>query len=304
MSPLPLQPYTKPALSYDEQVAKLSGRGLMVANPKAAADFLAHINYYRFSGYCLPFEVARHQFVPGTTFEQVVALHDFDRVLRDLFSEALEVVEVDLRSAMAYFFGHGHGAFGHTTPTVFYYGFKHAEWIAKVREEAERSSELFIEHHRHTYAEFPDLPIWIATEVMSFGALSRMYQGMVREDQIGLAKRYGLHSTVMQSWLHHLVYMRNLCAHHLRLWGKVSSIIPDLPRNVPAWGTTYVPRRDCLFCTLLILNTLMTRSAAVKPFAKEWRGRVIAHLAQPPAGLNLMAGLGAPANWASHPLWK
>lgn len=304
MSQPPLQPYTKPALSYEEQVAKLVGRGLGVADPRAAAGFLAHVNYYRFSGYCLPFETARHQFVPGTTFEQIVGLYECDRDLRDLISEALEVVELDLRTTMAYYFGHRYGAFGHTTPQAFYPGFKHAEWLAKLHDEAERSSELFIQHYRQTYLGFPDLPIWIATEVMSFGALSKMYQGMVRPDQIGLANRYGLHSSVMHTWLHHLVYMRNLCAHHLRLWGRVSSIIPDLPRNVPAWGPTYVPRRDCLFCTLLILNALMNRSPAVKSFAREWRARVTKHLAQPPAGLNLMAGLGGPANWASHPLWK
>jgi abortive infection bacteriophage resistance protein len=37
------------------------------------------------------------------------------------------------------------------------------------------------------YREFPDLPVRIATEVMSFGALSMMYKGMFREDQRAIA---------------------------------------------------------------------------------------------------------------------
>jgi hypothetical protein len=67
----PLQPFVKPWLPYPDQVALLEKRGLLIADPAAAADFLSHINYYRFSGYCLAFEQARHQFIPNTTFEQV-----------------------------------------------------------------------------------------------------------------------------------------------------------------------------------------------------------------------------------------
>jgi hypothetical protein len=59
-SPPPRKPFKKRWLSYAEQVALLQSRGLIVADPAKAADFLKHLNYYRFSGYCLAFEQARH----------------------------------------------------------------------------------------------------------------------------------------------------------------------------------------------------------------------------------------------------
>ena len=66
--PAPAKPvYNKPWLSCADQVALLRNRGLTIGDAAAAADFLAHINYYRFSGYCLAFENPRHQFIAGVT---------------------------------------------------------------------------------------------------------------------------------------------------------------------------------------------------------------------------------------------
>ena len=76
-------PYQKSWLSCADQVAKLVSRGLTVADPAAAERFLSHVNYYRFSGYCLAYEQQRHTFT-GCTFEQVRATYDFDMVLRDI----------------------------------------------------------------------------------------------------------------------------------------------------------------------------------------------------------------------------
>jgi hypothetical protein len=77
-TPAPPRPsYTKPWKSYEDQVALLQTRGLVVADSVVATTFFRHVNYHRFSGYCLAFEQARHQFRTGVTFEQVRAAYDF-----------------------------------------------------------------------------------------------------------------------------------------------------------------------------------------------------------------------------------
>ena len=90
---MPLIPYQKPWCSHADLVQKLIDRGLVVTDRPKAEAFLAHVNYYRLSGYCLAFESPgqRHTFSPGTTFEQLQAAYDFDFTLRDLVGEALEV---------------------------------------------------------------------------------------------------------------------------------------------------------------------------------------------------------------------
>lgn len=298
----PKIPFQKPWLSYADQVKLLQQRALVVADVPAAEQILAHLSYYRFSGYCLAFESQRHQFVAGATFEQVFEAYSFDLTLRDFITEALEVVEVDLRAAVAYVFGQQHGPFGHADPSNFFLRFEHQTWLDRLRDEAGRSSELFVTHFRNTYGEFPDLPIWIATEVMSFGGLSRMFSGMIKADQKAVAQRYGLQPRVLRSWMHHLVYVRNLCAHHCRLWDRVWSIKPHLPAG-NAWRSPHLSGNRRLFATLLLLRHLMSRIPPIHGFASQWQTRVTDHLASPPATSNPLERMGLTTNWNQHPVW-
>jgi abortive infection bacteriophage resistance protein len=302
-TPLPLVPFTKPWKPYGDQIAILAGRGLVLADPKAAESFLSHINYYRFSGYCLAFEQARHLFHPNVTFEQVRAAYEFDWGLRDLIADALEIIEIDFRTAVACHFGKTHGAFGHCDPAKFYGAFRHGEWRDSLREETRRSSELFVIHFQNTYAEFPDLPIWMATEVMSFGALSKMAHGMLRQDQKVIAQRYRVQpSDVLTNWMHHLVYIRNLCAHHSRLWDRIWTIKPTLPAAF-AWKPPKLPGNNRLFVTLLVLSYLLKSCSSMAAFRASWRQRVEMHLRSPPSAPNAMEKMGLTVGWFGHPFW-
>lgn len=295
-------PFTKPWQSWPDQLRTLEARGLVVSDRTVAEAFLSHVNYYRLSGYCLAFEQSRHVFVPGTTLEQIQGAYEFDRVLRDLITEALEIIEVDLRTTIAYHFGQHYQAFGHTSAGNFYAAFRHQDWLDKLHAEALRSNEQFVQHYRNTYLGFPDLPVWMVTELMSFGALSLMYKGMIRQDQRAISQRYGVQSRFLASWLHHLVYVRNVCAHHARLWDRVWAIKPDVP-PIPPWRPPILPGNDHLFVTLLILRRLLARCPAIAPFDTVWKGRVEAHLRTPPAVSNPNGRLGLPASWTVHPLW-
>ena len=302
-APPPLLPYNKPWLSYQDQIALLQSRGMAVHDVPAAIEFLRHVNYYRFSGYCLVFEAVRHAFNPGTTFEQVRAAYEFDTTLRDIVTEALEVVEVDLRSAVAYWFGEQYGAFGHTNAANFYHRFHHPNWQNDLQRETRRSTELYVSHFKATYTGFPNLPVWVVPELMSFGVLSRMFQGMLKVDRKAVAANYGVQPDVLESWLHHLSYVANLCAHHSRLWDRLWSIKPQ-PAYSRAWQSPLLPGNNRLFVTLLILNFLMGRCRAVAAFATSWRDRVEHLIDQPPAVPTAANLMGLTATWKTHPLWK
>ena len=297
-----LSSYKKPWLSYQDQLLLLESRGLVVTDAQAAIDFLQHVNYYRFSGYCVAFESARHQFHDGVSFEQVQAAHDFDCILRDIVTESLEIVELSFRTAVAHHFGQQHGAFGHADPTNFFRHFGHADWKDKLHTEAERSKERFVGHFKTTYREFPDLPLWVIAEIMSFGALSRMCSGMLKQDQKTIARQYGLQPRVWVSWLHHLTYVRNVCAHHARLWDRIWSIKPTLPHG-RYWQPPHMPSNNRLFATLLILNVLMRSCPTVAAYTDKWRSRVEDLIDQLPAVANAAQLMGLTTNWNTHPLW-
>lgn len=95
--------FTKPALTLPQQLAKLQARGLLVADKAAAEHCLRHVGYYRLSAYALSFQDCSKPgkpFHPGTSFDQLVDLYRFDRELRLLVLDAIERVEVAVRSAL------------------------------------------------------------------------------------------------------------------------------------------------------------------------------------------------------------
>jgi abortive infection bacteriophage resistance protein len=288
-----------------------------VTDEAAAQEFLSHVNYYRLSGYCLAFENGgRHTFAPGTTFADIQFAYNFDFALRDLLSEALEVVEVDVRTAVAYRFGKQYGAFGHATPANFFQPpirlpgaprppeeFVHNDWFNGLCSEVGRSKELFVEHFKATYSDYPKLPVWIATEVMSFGTLSKMCRGMLGSDQRAVAARYSVQRGILLSWAHHLTVVRNHCAHHARVWDRLWSVKPVLPAG-NSWRPPYLPHNQRLSVTLLILNQLLKKCPSANQFAIEWRDRVNKLLAQPPKAPSVMDKMGLTPEWASGPLWQ
>ena len=297
-------PYPKQWLSVSDQINVLESRGLAIPDRQSAESFLLHLNYYRFSGYGLAFEDQRHSFYAGTTFESIRSAYEFDRDLRDLITEALEIIELDLRSAVAYTFGRQHGAFGHTVATNSYGRFDHGDWLRRLHAETQRSREQFVRHFSATYSEYPDLPIWVVTELMSFGALSRMYSGMQKTDQKPIAARYGLQPQTLRSWIHHLVYTRNLCAHHLRIWDRSWSIKPDLPAG-NAWASPALPDNRHLFAALLVQAKMLTGCSAEAPFAQHWKARVEALLyAKAPSVQDASLRMGLAENWSHHSVWN
>jgi len=297
-------PYSKIWLPIEALLAKLEGRGLAIGDRGAAADFLKHINYYCFTGYGLVFEQPRHRYLPGTSFEEIRKVYEFDRALRDLLTESIELVELDLRTTIAHAFAQIHGPFGHTDSSRFFHQNRHGEWLETLRDEAKRATDAFVEHYKATYQEYPDLPIWVATEIMSFGSLSRMLQCMSRNDQKRVAGRYGLQPRTLVSCVHHLVYIRNLCAHHARIWDREWAITPELPAG-NAWISPLLPHGSRLFASLLVQAAFLRNIRAEKALISVWKQRVENAIeTQLPACPAPLARMGFPANWKTHPVWR
>ncbi len=291
--------YTKPALTFEQQLDQLIQRDLAVPDRQTALHALERISYYRLSGYWLPFKRPDDRFKPGASFDEVLALYEFDRRLRLLVMDAIERAEVAVRTAVTYELAHRYGTFGHSNPANFWPKFQHTKWVTNIKLEAARSKEIFIEHYQTKYEGFPTLPVWMATEVISLGALSRLYAGMKKADQAPIARAYGVQPLVLGSWLHTLNYARNVCAHHSRLWNRELRIPPKLPRNDPDWHPPHVPHNDRLWVVLLILRRLMDHHHQ----SGDWQAD-IERLVEPfAANARWRLAMGFQDTWREHPVW-
>jgi abortive infection bacteriophage resistance protein len=294
-------------MSVADQVTLLESRGLIIDDRPLAEAFLGYANYYRFSGYCLAFKDRSDHFRGGVKFGDIVYAYQFDSDLRSLVGDWLELAEIDLRTQSVHLFSEKYNAFGHCNPANFANPFSikitHAEWLARLQEDTKNSEkERCVSHFKDRYLEYPNLPIWAAAEVMTFGLLSRFISGMKRKDRKALAKFYNLNSDELASMVHHLSYVRNVCAHHGRLWERYHQIKLLLPAT-PEWQGSNKIDNARLFCTLVFLRILTRRTPHILDAANRCHQKINDLLERPPQVPNPSSRLGLPANWQQHPLW-
>lgn len=296
-----LVPYEKPALSFEAQIELLRSRGMAVGDPEAAMRRLSVISYYRLSAYAYPFrEVGSDGFAPGTSFERVIDLYEFDRRLRLVLLDAIERVEVAVRTAITYEFARRHGPFGHLDAANLEAWFRLDEWRTRLERELVQSRETFIEHFKARYEGFPRVPLWMATEVMSFGALVQFFKGCRRETRVAIAAPFGIHESVFASWILSLSYVRNLCAHHARVWNRDLALTPKLPERGTAWRSPELANPRRAFSVVLVLRAMM-RALHIEG---DWPERLTAQAGDGLSSPFIAQGIGATSAWREHPIWR
>lgn len=291
--------FDKSPLSYSKQISLLKSRGMIVPNEQQAILKLKHINYYRLCAYWLPFEQNHktHQFKPNIYFEDVINLYVYDRKLRLLVLDGIELVEVSVRAHWAYHLAHIHGPHAHLQKTLFNIKFWNRN-IKQLKKEVDRAEEHFIQHLKQKYAEALP-PVWAVSEVMSLGLLSRFYDSLKpKATRRAIAQNYNLDDRVLQSWLHHLSVVRNICAHHSRLWNREFKITPKVPLTKPAsLNSQFVTESHNIYNTLIILMYLTN---VIDPNT-SWKQRFIEITTQHNPLLQMM---GFPKNWQEQIIWE
>lgn len=309
--------YTKPYLSLLDQLALIKSRGLKVADASDALECLHRNGYYRLSAYWFPFReiVAGKRtdaFLSGSRFEDAVALYQFDKKFKLVLLDAIERVEIAVRVEIARVLGQ-RDPFAHTNASLFRPNFssngshnnEYLKWIAKFNNLCDQSSAEFIVHHKQQYGPYSPLPIWIAIELWDFGMLSYAFSGMQYRDQVAVATRFNLLDwRLMASWLQRLNYVRNVIAHHGRLWNLNLSA----PR-LPALGTIQdldsllaLPnahtRIYSICCILCFLSRIINPKSV---WIDEMKTFVAAFPVMPHASIQAM---GFPAHWRSDSVWR
>lgn len=293
-------------LSYQDQVELLAARGMDVGNRDRAAAVLQRVNYYRLSGYWYPFrEQVKDQrsddFYPGTRLDDVVALYEFDARLRAATFSVLAPIELAMRALLGHELGRvdpcAHLDPAKLGPTA-RSGGAYEKWLEGYELELARSREDFVAHHQQNYGG--RLPVWAAVELLDWGGLTFLYGLAPRGVQDNIAGVCGLTAPQLTSWLKSLNLVRNTCAHHGRLFNRVHTITPKLPRvgrhpdldsAATEWSRT--------FAQLTLIQFLLDR-------LDLGRTRILPAVVQsyPRVGRVPLAHLGADNSWRTNPLWS
>jgi len=293
--------------SIDDQISLLKSRGMAIGEPVRAQKALQRFGYYRLSGYWYPFRQENDdgsisdQFKADTHMAEVVNLYVFDKKLRLLALDALERIELALQVDVAYHFGR-RDACAHLTPDLLQQKFvlngRYAKWEKRYRSFEVRSSKTaFVKHNKATYGE---LPIWVAVQILDFGALSHLFEMLPMDIQATIAKKYGIsNGKFLIQWMRSFSQVRNASAHHERLWNSPIKDHASVPPGLLEIAQTDQHRPFRYFCLMrFFLKQLCPQST--------WHIRLREHLQtfpQPASGAVTLYDMGVIDGWEDWKLW-
>jgi len=291
---------------------------------------LQRVGYYRLSAYSYPFremlpkdspreshvQFRSSQFKPGHSFEDAAALYNFDRKLRLVCLDGLEFLEVGLRVQIAYTLGL-RDRFGHlepgsldasrcneTFPTETRKN--HDAWLERYEAQLHSArSEDFVTHYVLKYGG--KLPVWVATEILDFGSLLRLYRLMHPWDRNRIAIELGAKTgEILHKWLLSLSLIRNTSAHHSRLWNRTLTYsvaaIPRAAVSEDLHHLEHVPDRRKLYINAALLAHLCRKLDA----GTQWPSSFKTQMRKFPAidGVSPEQSMGFPAEWEHETIWR
>lgn len=338
------KPFNKPAKSNFELVQEWKNRGLMISDDNRVIHYLDFIGYYRFSAYTIPFQQERsispHQFKPNTTFDDILDCYTFDRELRLLIMDAIERIEVAVRTQISNVMslrkdqnGQSQGAFWYLNSDYFKNDFRHDAFLEKMTEKLldeqkklekdleeimnnsgfsvqkkqqsieKAKKENFLRHYLSQYSSPLLPPCWMMVEMLTWGELSHLYAG-IKSNVLRkkIAHNLGVNAEVLTSWLRSFNSIRNFCAHHSRLWNRELGVSIKIPRSSKIkWLATRNQDIEYEKRIYSILIALQTMLYKISP-SSEWAKRLKDLMMKYP---NIpKKSMGIPENWDCDEFWQ
>lgn len=310
--------YNKIPLSFQKQIELLQSRNLIIDDEPKALSYLQEISYYRLSAYFLPYQNAKDNFENDITFEQIIKTYSFDRELRLLVFDCIERIEVAIRTQfiyqMALHYNDSHWQDNQNHFITPYYNkignlvnpFADFQAIISKAKTA-RTPETFIKHYISTYNKPANPPSWMCFELLTIGELSHIYRGLKNNaDKKRIADFFEVHPTVFTSWLHTLTYVRNICAHHSRLWNRDLAIEPEkLLKPKGNWIAKPYENNKRVFYFLCVLRYLLLRANPSNSMKQKLENLFNKYPTVPIKYLGIPSdGKGNLLEWQNEPLWK
>jgi len=329
MSNLPKPTFDKRSFSIDEQLALLKSRGMLVTSDEKAKDCLRKIGYYRLRDYMIPFrgkyvgiDIKTNKnfigtvrnFSVGTNLSLIHELYIFDKKLRLLILDCIERIEIYFRVKISNIISK-RDIFGHRNRLELNNNFApdprlcikknpHEEWLGRLNKDFERSKKDYIISYKNQYSS--PLPIWMSIEIWTFGTMSVFLSGMKEKDLNEICLELGLpRRELLTSWIKTLNYIRNVCAHHSRLWnisldvqsktvknGEIKEF-DHFSENKKSFHKIYHP-----ICVMIYILSKISPNSSWKKSLKD-------HLNTLPYSPYIkISHMGFPENWEITDLWR
>lgn len=289
----------KSALTYEEQINKLiNDHNLEINDTTYAKNILKKVNYYRLSGYGIGLKKDdnKEHYIDNTTIEHIFNLYCFDSQFKSNLMRALEQIEVEFRTQLAYHLSHKYNS----NVLLNEENFKNKEnkskkkiysiILEKLDKEIKRqSNKPFVKHHIEKYNG--NFPIWVSVELMSFGDLSSLFSILKDEDRKDISKYYNTSPLYLKNWILCLLEIRNICAHYTRLYNMPLKTTPKLYNDKPNYNASNQTLNK-IFPVLLIIKRLLKSNKQWQSLIKDLNSTFNKY-----KGTYKLSYMGFPDNW-------
>lgn len=295
--------YTKKPEIPEQHCEILIERGLVIGDKERAIKYLKTVGYFRLTGYMFHLQSndGKHCFVEGTKFEDVIMLYQFDKKLRGIISEYLERIEICLRALLTDKYSSQYGFFWYSQINLF----EDNEIFETINKEIQDTfydpKEQFLKKFKFKYTSENIPPSNMALEILSLGKLARLYKALKNQDgKSEIAAIFSLPTNVITSWFIYLANVRNICAHHSRLWNKKVTVDrPTFPsrEKYKFKGECFDDSNTTLYGIISIIDRLLLSFNPQNSFTKKIEQLIDEY------SVDCLL-MGFPAQWKETANWK
>lgn len=296
--------YDKKPFKSTEHLELLKKRGLLIPNQDRALRYLENISYFRLSGYMFHHQKndGSHRFHPETSFDDIIDEYHFDKKLRLLILEYIERIEIALRAQLSNKYCINHGFFWYTKKNLFQDINVYHQINDYIIDYFRDPPDLFLKKFKNKYSSESVPPSNMAFEILTLGKTSRLFSGLKNDrEKQDISEHFNLPSTILSSWFLYLTNIRNICAHHSRLWNKsITADRPQIPSRKKYQFHGELPSNfnSKLYGVLSIIERLLRPINTTNSFIDNF---IILIDEYPRININHM---GLAENWKKEPAWK
>ena len=296
--------YPKQILTIAQQVQSYIDAGMVITSRADVEKALKSVGFYRLRGYSFHlYDNASKKYVPGTKFEDILKLYQFDQELSALIFAMISKIEVALRVRLV------EALLIHGEPLVLQdssiFKEKKLYWqnMSTVASEIARSNDVFIKHNFDNHDG--EVPVWAAVEVLSFGTLSKIIKNLktgTGSSYSILAANYQYKSKkgnlvnpsqkMLASWIQGVSVLRNMCAHNSRIYNRTIHTTPEI---LDADKVTPAPAHNGLYQILLAMKYLRSSDEEWTVFVEDFD-----KLIQNNIGVVSLTAMNLPTDWKAH----
>jgi len=229
--------------------------------------------------------------------------------------DAIERIEVAVRTQLSYHHAHNHGPFAYaedprSLPKLCSPPGRPPdknnerilrEFIERVEDETLRSHDEF---KNHFFAKHGDehkyLPIWMTTEVMTFRTVLTMLENCSVKVKQSVADLFAMPHNIFVSWMLTINTVRNIAAHHSRLWNRKIGSGPTIPtgKNYREWNTPVLIKHERVFAAFSVISYCVRKVTGNNHWAQRFAELLQKHPNIP------VRYMGFPEKWAESPIWE